>query len=76
MATEPRGGGLETLVARPLRKELFLRLPLIRPDYLHETEKNINSKEEEKDIYIIYLSFNHRYRIYSLENVFGMIKFD
>ena len=27
MATNPVGGGLKALVARPLRKELFLRLP-------------------------------------------------
>ena len=27
MATKPKGGG-EALVARPLRKELFFRLPL------------------------------------------------
>ena len=28
MATKPRGGGLKALVAGPLKKELFLRLPL------------------------------------------------
>ena len=27
MATKPKGGGVKALVAGPLRKELFLRLP-------------------------------------------------
>ena len=34
MATKPGGGGLKTLVSRPLRKELFLRLPLAEHVYI------------------------------------------
>ena len=43
MAAKPGGGGLRAIVAGPLRKELFLRLPLQIADIHTEKQKEIQT---------------------------------